>query len=774
MNGGIGMMILSVIWLALLLLGPGLAAWIVWGQSLRKTVSLPEAIYLVLLSGTGITAWLALILAELGVFSLPLLSLLLAGGGVLTAVWGYTHARFSRPFSSLPFSKPVAVGILLLVGLALYLSPKPFEYVVGGRDHGIYVNTGIYIARHGGILVQDDSMTAVPPESRYVLVKPDVFVYRSGFPGPWSEGQRLSGLTIRDIDAGVFAPHAFHLYPALIAVFFAAGGIYLALATTPFLALLGGFGFFFAASRLFNPWVGLSAIFLLILSVTQMWFTQYPSAEIAIQAFFWGGLFVAILMLETKSRYTAVLAGFLLGLLHLTKLDTVFIPVSLAIFFSYLWYSHRFHRNYWLFIGVYSLLSVHALLHAFFVSTIYFIDHAVRVLLPAPLAQALAYAAIDHPYPLDILSRLLRQTWVFLAVGIGTLIGSIIVLYVSRNVISQLIGRMERYGRTLQKSLAILVGLFLVSIWLAATIFHFSFRQSWFHSAVLTGWYIPASIVILALSGYLLLLATNRKLTVHFALLLITLNVLPLYLIGTGTSPDHFWAIRRFISIAFPAFFLFSAWFVWWLLTKWPQTRTRYLLLGSIFLILGWQLWLNTRPLASVIEYDGWVNQLALFSDRFSADDVLLFAETDAANRVTMPLWFLYDKHVFTIPGRNAQKPDLATAVQAWQADGRTVFWISTNGSLPPTIPDMTAQYQFSFPFTANLVETPTDHLPREIGQFLAVFDVYQLEHDTQPDLKSRSASIAGNRTSKKRIIPSDTNSTLNPDWCKVVYEPTL
>ena len=742
MSAGIEAMFLSALWLALLFLVPGLTAWLVWGHSLKKQLSLLETVYLILLSGLAVNAWAALILAEWGVFSLPLLSLILWGGSGAIVVWGYKYGRIHHPFHSLTWNKPATIGLLLLLGLALYLSPKPFEYVVGGRDHGIYVNTGVYIARHGRILVQDDTMAAVPPDSRAALIKPDVFVYRAGFPGPWSEGQRLSGLTIRDTDAGIFAPHAFHLYPALIAIFFAAGGIYLALMTTTFLALLGGLGVYFVAYRLFNQWVGLVALFLLIVSVTQMWFTKYPAAEIMIQAFFWGGLYVSLVMLETKNRYTAVLAGFLLGLLHLTKLDTVFIPISLAIFFLHLWYSGRFHKNYWYFTGTYILLSLHALLHAFFISTIYFIDHAVRSLLPEPLAQVLAFAAIDHPYPQEILVRLLRQNAAFLAVGLVLVAGSLFILYKLRQPVGKWLNRGEKYGRILQVSLAVALGIFLIAAWLIADIFQFSFWRPWFHSATLTSWYIPFSITLLSISGYLLLLATNRQITVNFALLLITFNILPLYLIGTGTSPDHFWSIRRFISVAFPAIFLFAAWFLFWLAAKWPYRRSRYVILTTVLLVLGWQLWQTTQPLASVVEYDGWVNQLDQFANQFSDEDILLFAETDGANRVTMPLWFLFDKRVFTIPGKNTQMPELATAVQSWQSDGRTVYWISTDGSLPPTIPDMTPVYQFTFPMWARQVETPTDHIPQEWGYFLATFDVYRMGSGEQANTKVASYNI--------------------------------
>lgn len=741
------MLFLQALLVLAVFLLPGYAVWIAFGQSINRQITATETLFLNLLAGTAVVAWLALALAEVGWFSLPQLLILVSGGSLLLVAWAIRHGRpLANPFQGLRF-RPVSLALLLMIGVTIALSPRPFQYIVGGRDHGLYVNTGVHIARTGRILIHDSGLVSAPPESRPALIKPDVSVYRSGLPGPWSEGQRLSGLTIRDLDEGIVAPHAFHLYPALIAVFYAVGGVRFALGTTMVFSLLSTLGIYFAGRRLFGQPVALLALLLLVLNVSHMWFTQYPTAEILVQFFIWGGLFAFHVMLTTYSRYAAVIAGLSFGLIHLTKLDTVFIPVILFIFLAYLWFTRRFHRSTWFFVVPYLLLLFHTAVHAFFISTIYFIDQAVRALLPDFMARALAEAAAGHPYPTDILSRLLQQNTWAIVMGLLALAALLFVVTRYRKLAGDKLMWLERHARLGKSLMAIGFGLFALYAYLIHPYFQLDALATPLNgtkqSLTLLSLYLTPLGLLLGMVGLLQVIVGSKGKKANFTWLFLFGNMLPLFIFGAVITPDHFWAIRRYVPVAIPAFILFAAYLLWQLVPQRLDNWAKGLLplgLTAVLLITFWQ---DTRPVTGIVEYEGMIEQVSQLADSFPPNAVLLFEETDAANRVTAPLWIIFDETVFTIRADAKDDPTLATAVQAWQAEARDVYWITTDGGQPATLDGLTADYALTRTIAVPMVETPTDHLPRQTGHFLANFDAYRLVDKSQVSAPEKVTTLA-------------------------------
>ena len=721
------MTFLALILLLILILLPGLASWVAFGQRLAPKLSGLEIIFIWLLSGTALVSWLSLTLAEFGQFSLPLMAVIIIVPSLLVIGWWGWHGRLRIILSSWTWHWHDLAVALLLVVLVL-LSGRPSEYVIGGRDHGVYVNTGVHIAKTGEILVQDAEMTAVPTELRATLVRPETRLYQAGFPGPWSEGQRISGLTIRDLDAGIYLPHAFHLYPALIALFFAVGGIQTALFTTMFLSLIGSLAIYLTAARLFGKPVGLLTLLLLTFSVTQVWFTGYPSAEIMVQPLFWGGLFAFILLLENEDRYTAVLAGGCLGLLHLAKLDTVLIPPTFGLVLLYLWLRRQFSPAYWWGIGVFLLLSLQAVWHASFIATIYFLDHAVRNLLPTFIADALVLAADGHPYPLDWLGRLWLVNWpAFLFAGIG-LLALLGLLHWLKRPDNHVLTRLAAQAKRRQMELALLLsGIILVTAVLDWQL-ELTALEDTLWSVQLSRLYLTRAGLLLGMAGWLWLIYRLETMPQRAALLLLVSNILPLYLLGPGTAPDHFWVIRRFITITFPGFILAASYLI---VSLWPRQQQRWPLailpLGlTAVLLLGF--WQHTRFIAGVVEYEGLTEQLQTLADGLPSEAVLLWETPNSAQRLDLPLWFLFDKTIFTVRAEVKEEVALQTAVAHWVSNGRPVYWLAVNDLPPPAWAGWAISYSHSQTINTPLVETPRDHIPSRVQRFQAELNIYQLD----------------------------------------------
>lgn len=720
------MTILGGMAVLMLVLLPGTAFWYLLGSGPKVPLRGLEALFLWLLAGLATVSWLALTLAEVELFSLPLLGGFVVGTTVLLVIVGWQRGHRWQPLRQLRWGWADLIAGLLLI-IAIFLSGRPSEYIVGGRDHGVYVNTGIHIAKTGAILVYDSDITAVPETLRSVLVWPETRTYQAGFPGPWSEGQRLSGLTIRDTAAGIYLPHAFHLYPALIAVFFAAGGVPLALLTTLVLAVLGNLAIYLTTARLLGEPVGLLTLLLLTFSVTQVWFTGYPTAEIMVQFFFWGGLFALLLLLESGHQATAVLAGTSFGLLSLAKLDTVLIPVLLGIAFLYLWLRQPFRPAYWWGIGVYILLNLQAIWHASFIATIYFLDHLVRSLLPAFMAEPLVAAATHHPYPLDWVGRLLVANWLAFLLGSGSLVIAIILLHYGKNQLSRALARLFQHPRRWQIGLPVGLGIFVLG---TAVTSQFSGSDLTFVSEQafqLTRLYLTRAGLLAGGIGLLLLIYQAETTSIRLTLFIILANVIPLYLLGSGTALDHFWVVRRFVPLAFPAFILGMAWLIWFLRPRGHLPWLAGILPLGLLLLLLAGFGQHLRAIAGVVEYDGLTDQLSTLAENFPERAVLILETQTPAQILDLPLWFLFDQTVFTIRTEVREDPALQTAVSNWQANGRSVFWLAVNGASPPGWTQGKAQLAFTQAIDWALMETPQDHIPVQLNHFQVSLDVYRI-----------------------------------------------
>ena len=716
---------MSFVVLPLLILLPGLAGWLHFGGRFRTKLSGLEAVFVWFLLGTAVFSWASLTLAEFAVFSLPLLlGLVLLPSGLLIG-WHGWRGTLKPAVANLPWQWADGLVVGLLLALVL-LSGRPSEYIIGGRDHGVYVNTGIHIAKTGSIIVHDSEITAVAAELRQTLILPETRIYEPGFPGPWSQGQRMSGLTIRNLATGEYLPHAFHLYPALIAFFFAVGGVPTALFTTMFLSLLACLAITVTVRRLWGQTTALLTLLLLALSVTQVWFTGYPTAEIIVQLFFWGGLFAFVLLLEGGGRFTAVLTGICLGLLHLAKLDTVLIPPIFGLILLYLWLRGRFRPAYWWGVGAYLLLSMQALLHASFIATIYFLDHSVRSLLPGFLATRLVAAADGHPQPADWLARLVSANWgMWLTAVLLLLLG----LWVLRWIRPFLVSRLRQIAdppERAQRWLAIGLALFIAGIVVLGPFISLRQINIITNSFFLSRLYLTRVGVMAGTLGWLGLFYRANSTPQRLTWLVIGGVVAPLYLLGTGTSPDHFWTIRRFMPIAFPALIVGMAWLAS-ALVAWPNGRwlTRLAAAGLIALILAGFLQ-HIRYIASVVEYAGLTEQLGAVAEQLPEDAIFLLQMGTPAQQLALPFWFLFDKSIFSIRAAVRDDPLLATAVAQWQENGKDVYWLATPETLPPGWPGWEQRWQATYHIQVPMMETPLDHIPHQVETLNIQLDLYQ------------------------------------------------
>lgn len=678
----------------------------------------PEQVYLATSLWVLATGWVALLLGELGLFSLPLL-LAIELAGLTLALWlGRRRLRTLWPIHR-PDLPDALCGLLLLAAAAYYL--RPFELVLGALDPGVYVNTGASIARTGAITIRDQDFLALPSDLQDALFREPT--------ASWMYGRRMEGFYVSDRDQGLVSPHGFHLYPSLLAVGFALGGVLTELLVTPLLALLGLAGLYLLARRLFGAAVGLLAVFLLATNFAQTWFGRYPAAEILVQLLLWSGFLALLLMLDTGKRRYGLAAGLLLGATHLAKVEGVLLPAVVGGFLLYEAWGRRFgppHR--WLVAG-YAVAAAHAGLHAWLFARPYTVAHlgiglaAIRTPMLVFLVLALAVVAAlglrvrsrasGEPSRID--PRLVRALRLGLALGVCLL---------------------AAYA-WLVRPIGTPTGAELASLPLGA-VAAASDRQS----LIRLGWYLTPPGVLAGVLGLAVLAArdANRRGAAILALILVE-SVW--YLYEGRIVPLHFWAARRWIPVVIPGFVLLGSYFVVWLLqivwllrkrrhearASWPAGALSAALTLSI-LALTAQAHL---PLLRHKEYGGATAQVERLAALFPEDAVVLFDDDDVGLRLSAPLQHVWGRTSIIVRRDGPAAAALERAVARWEAQGRLVYWVRWERPTDPA-PAAVGSYRLA-PASSALVDlaevVPTvDRRPDTPGGFRAELQVYELTGD--------------------------------------------
>lgn len=349
-----------------------------------------EGVYWRVVVSALLSGWLALLLASLGIFSLPLhlLLLCLVCGGLWLAARRWQPAR-TAPVPRPPWAELAAYA--LIGALAVLLVLPPFQTVLGARDAGVYASTGLAIARTGS-LVQHDALLAElgqQAESTDAVLRGAAEQALSNFLGVQNPERFIAtrlytaGFFINDgeLAQGRIVPQHLHLLSAwiglLASILGAAGG----LAAPGLMGVLGAWSVGMLGRRLIGGWGGALAFLLLALNTVQVWFARYSTAETTAQFLIFAGLgaFAAMHADEQPRRARlayAAIAGVAFGQLALNRIDAFLVLVPVFGYLGYCWLTHRWRMPQWVLAGTLLLLLIHAGLHIIFIARAYFFDTA--------------------------------------------------------------------------------------------------------------------------------------------------------------------------------------------------------------------------------------------------------------------------------------------------------------------------------------------------------------------------------------------------------------
>src|SRR5688572_24722054 len=215
-----------------------------------------------------------------------------------------------------------SLAAIVLIVLCVFRFSPAAEYVIGGKDPGVYVNEGIRLARTGVLLHHDADVAAVPREAR------DLF-----FPSHQRQdyyGNRFMGIFLDNPDTGLVVPQFPHVYPASIALGYGVAGVPGATHAVAVWAALGVLAVFLAGARFVGRLPAFFAAGLLALNVAMTWYGRYPNAEVVMLALVFGLLLAHARATDDELNYFAWTAATMAAALVFLRFDSFIAIACLA------------------------------------------------------------------------------------------------------------------------------------------------------------------------------------------------------------------------------------------------------------------------------------------------------------------------------------------------------------------------------------------------------------------------------------------------------------
>lgn len=665
--------------------------------------------------GVGGSAWVALLLAELGQFHLSLLAALVAAGVIGLAVQtrlGRTR-RTAAPRGRIGFRGAAAFGAVTVLGAALYF--PAYDSFVFGDDASVYLSFGRKIAETGRLVFDDPLLQDISAEARE-----DLFLNRqprdmtgryARFPG----GFLIADIDDPDVTAG-FSP----LFPVLTALFHEALPVRGAPPVTPLFATLGIGGLFLVGAAMGGIRTGLLAAAFLAVSLPQIWFARYPVPDILAQFFVVAGLLALLAAYRDERPWLAAAAGGLFGMACFSKVDMiVLLTVTLAAFAAWRLLSRPAgggRCTAYLFAAS-GVMLAHNLLHY-----LLFPSHYTRY--------------VEELITTSFLFGLLEQS-ALVAVALAVVLLAFAALAVAVARWWGLSGALARQAG----------GFVLVGLLAAYALNYVVTNPGRFPDTILwLSWYLSWPVLLLCAAAIVWLLRSGRagQASQGLAFLLILVGVVGLhYLYDPLEDGDHIWSMRRFVPVVLPGLLLILAAAVNRVVESiYVEYRTAATITAGLLLVglLG-------RPGLAVAGQPLWdraLDQSAELASAFPANAAVLMSPELAGTHIQTALAYMHD--VDTILVQEQQPgPLLRDVVLDWMARGREVFIVVDRQGFSFPAPDLTLQEFREARIDVLTLEQTLERLPQALVESSARMRILRVAGGDDAALPPRTAVNIGN-----------------------------
>lgn len=703
-------------------------------------IGAPDLAYCGLLLLAGVIGWGGVALAEIGAFrAFPLALLLLIALGVVWLALRRLGGEARGPVDWIPIA-------LTLLCIPLYF--RPHEYIMGGADAGVYVTTGVNLARTGSLLIQDAEVARLSEQwgvgsgqSRAGQLSTEVWtsLFRADPGDATARYIRFPGYYLSNDRPGLVIPQFYALQSVWVALASLLGGVWAGLYVTPIWAVLGVLGVYYTGQALFGRPVGALAALLLAITPTQIWFARYPTAEALTQALLWGGFYAWIRFTdrgaEPAKRASSVfglLAGLLLGLTFLARIDLPYLALLPAAWLVYRLATQRAQRRDLWFLIPFGLLAVHGAAHALVFARPYTLNTYGGVsFLAGELGPIAVVASAMGLAAFVAVNRIAARAGSFRRIAAATpeLAGRL-TSATRLGLVAGLIG-LAVYGYFIRPALGAIQ---LVPYAYGATQIPLSDHEN----MVRLGWYLTPLGIWLGVAGMALIAWRERWERLWFPLGLALLATL-LYLYRVLNNPHHIYTMRRYVPLAIPLFALAAAYALVWLWGRRTtddrrQSRVSAVRLAAAGLSLTLVLWLGYRDRVVLpqVEYAGLIGQVNALAAEMAPGSVVIFddpAPVGSGAMIGTPLQYVFGLSVFDLQV-GWSRAGLDAAVRLGLEQGRPVYLLARPGGEAAgalTQAGLRLSQQRQVTIDAPVLEQSYDHFPTAIHRFVLTLDLYQV-----------------------------------------------
>jgi hypothetical protein len=606
----------------------------------RAALEPAERVFWAVVISLALTLVGTMVLAALGQYSFQ--RLLVIDGGI-AAIAALGARRSWRLTGAAPLAWWSAAPVAL-AAVSLWLYAPPAEYIVGGKDPGVYLNAGVQISQRGSLVIDDALVASLPVETR------DLF-----FPqhrGAAYYSNRFMGFFLIDADRGTVVDQFPHLFPAAVAIGYDLVGLTGARYASVVCAVLGVLALYFLGARLIGRPAGAAAAALLAIHVVQLWHARIPNSEVLGQPLLLAGLLALARAHQDDDMFFAPVAGLLLGLLPFARFDGVLAVGLAGVGLGAFW------------------LTGGRVLWAFMVP----LGGALLAFGTYLLTWLAPYAALPRIW-------VEANRWTLL-----TLLGFSLAAW--------LVGTLARRSRVFTSRVRTLLPHLMAAGVIALAAYAAFFREPAgklalhdAHSLRMFAWYVHPAAIAAALAG--LAVVGTRVFWRDPAFFFVACGSAVFLFYRIRIVPEHFWATRRYMLVVLPAVLLMLAATLLVRLSNREPHSGRSMLAGRYALrlvvlgLVAWGVWQATSRVRPHVEYSGVIPRLEALAARFNDDDLVIVESRNASDLhvLALPLAYVYDKSVLVL---SSPKPDkTAFEILLGWARGRyqNVYFIGGGGT---------------------------------------------------------------------------------------------